>query len=167
MEQLRKIFKRLAKAPEKIVFAIVVMVLIWRVVQIIWVPPPPPPTPHQPTPPPTADPDKLDPGPDQPITRFADVSVGKWDLYQSPGVDTASDDDGSTDADMPDIRLDRIEEKGAVYAWISVDDGTPKPFTKGKYFADRKAVLEEIDMQAGKIVFKWLPTNRKHERTTG
>jgi len=166
MEQLRKIFKRLAKAPEKIAFAIVVMVLIWRVVQIVWQPPPPPPPVPPPTAPPKADVPAIDTGPDEPLTRYADVSVRKWDLYQSGPVGPTSDDDESTDADMPDIQLDRIEEKGAVYAWISVDAGTPKPLTKGKYFAGRKAVLEEIDIQAGKIVFKWLPTNREHERTT-
>lgn len=167
MEQLRKIFKRVAKAPEKIVFAIMVMVLIWRVVQIVMPRTDGPPKHELPIQAPKVEPGPLDPGPDEPVSTYAAIRVGKWDLYGS-GPAASSDDDERKDADMPDIQLDRIEEKGsAVYAWVTVDGGTPKPLTKSKSFAKRQAILEEIDTEAGKIVFTWRPSNRKYERTTG
>ena len=166
MEQLRKIFKRLGQAPEKIVFAIVVMVLIWRVVQIVWRPPDdyggsdPPVVPIKIVDPPPPE------GPmDKALSDYADISLRKWDLQG--GGPPSPDGDGEEDADLPDIRLDRIQEAGGTpYAWISVDGGTPKAYTKGKSFAGNKAVIDEIDVEAGKIVFTWRSTNRKYERAT-
>lgn len=165
MEQLRKIFKRLAKAPEKIVFAIMVMVLIWRVVQIVMPGTDQDGPQNPPTPIPTADPEPANQPADELPSRYADISLGKWDLL---GGDIVTTDDGETeDANLPDIRLDRIEEvRGTLYAWISVDDGRAQAKRKGQDFADRQAVLDEVDAGAGKIEFTWRPTNRKYERTT-
>ena len=165
MEQLRKIFKRLAKAPEKIVFAIMVMVLIWRVVQIVMPRPDHGDTQNPPTPIPTADPDPPNQPADELPSRYADIRLGKWDLLGGTVVTT---DGGETeDANLPDIRLDRIEEvRGTLYAWISVDDGRAQAKRKGQSFADKQAVLDEVDAGAGKIGFTWRPTNRKYVRTT-
>ena len=168
MEQLRKIFKQLRRAPEKVVFAIVVMVLIWRVVQIVWRPDGPPGDNDKPAVPiEKADVGQLDQPLDEALSRYADINVGKWNLHG--GGPVSDDGDEGEDADLPDIQLERIEEAGgALYAWISVDGRTPQAKTKGKSFAKNKAILDEIHAEAGKIVFTWRPTNRKYERgTTG
>ena len=161
---MRKVFKRLAKAPEKIVFAIMVMVLIWRVVQIVVPREPPSESDNPPQPPSIVEPPTPVQLPDESLSKYADISLGKWDLLGGPVV---TDDGETEDVGLPDIRLDRIEEaRGTPYAWMVVDDSRPQPLREGQSFADKQAVLDEIDAEAGKIVFTWRPTNRKYERTT-
>lgn len=142
-----------------------VMVLIWRVVQIVRPghddggPLP------QVTQIPRTDPDPPNQLADEQLSKYADVSVGKWDLL---GGEVVTTDEGETeDANIPDIRLERIEEvRGTFYAWITVDDSRAQAKREGQDFADRQAVLDKIDTGAGKIEFTWRPTNRKYERTT-
>ena len=161
MEQLRKIVKRLGRAPEKIVFAVMVMVLIWRVVQIVWQPEIPPEGKTSPLSIDIIDPEPVEALPNVPMTAYADISARRWNLTGEGLVATDEEDD----ADLPDIQLEAIVEAGGtLYAQISVDGRSGQMVREGQSFARRQAMLEQVDAEANKIIFTWLPTNRKYER---
>ena len=161
MEQLRKIAKRLVNAKEKVVFAIAVMVLIWRVVQIlVMTTGPEPPKPERaPVPPTIVEPGSFNELPNVPVGHYANIAVARWNLTPTGPVI-----DDEEDSDLPDIQLEDIEEvRGKLYATISVDGRSVKK-RKGQSFADRRAVLDEVDAETKTIVFRWLPSNKKYER---
>jgi hypothetical protein len=163
VEKLRRFAKRLLGANEKVVFALMVGVLIWRVVQIVYTPPPPPPPPPPPIIPieegETQQPMKSS---RQDPERFANVSVARWTV---PGTqERVTEEDEPDDAGLPSITCEGTQPVGdSVWAKIRTDQRleTVRP---GSYFANRRAKLDEIDTNGKKIVFTWVFTGRQYER---
>jgi len=157
----------LAGAKEKVVFAIMVMVLVWRLVQIL--------VPglgsnevdidkliedKPPFKPPAEEPQKFAALPNQHISAYADISVSKWNLPGQGAAPTTREDD----ADLPDIKLEEIKERGGIiFAKISVS-GRTETIREGQSFAGRQAVLDEISKEDNRIVFTWLPNKKQYER---
>jgi hypothetical protein len=167
VEKLRRFAKRLVRANEKVVFALMVGVLIWRVVQIVYKQPPP--IDGKPVAIiPIEDKDKT---PERPTTsaqdpaRFASVSVGRWTPDEGPGP--VPDDDEPSDAGLPTITCTGTQVLGggtSVWAQISVDGGKAQLVKPGSYFLKRQARLDKIDTDGKKIVFTWMLTNKEYER---
>ncbi len=165
MEKLRKIAARLARSKEKVVFAIVVGVLIWRVVQIVllggegptvddFLPP------RDRVRPTVEEPERFGALSDQHISTYAEMNVSKWNLPGQAGAPTTSEDD----VGLPDIKLEEIREIGGIiFAKISVD-GRTETKAKGQSFAQGRAVLNEIQRGENKIVFTWVASDRQYER---
>jgi len=166
MEGLRRIVRRLVKTKERVIFALMVMVLIWCIVQI-FMPPvgskddnPQPPLPVQ-----ADDPEPLQAMPNTPLDAFAEIGVGTFTV---PGEAVVGPEE-EPDEGIPDIRFVGIEMIGAEtaktpYAKMSVDGGSERLIRQGQHFARRQALLEEVDVEGNKIVFRWLPTGRKYVR---
>jgi len=165
VEQLRKIAARLGGSKEKVVFAIMVAVLIWRVVQVVllsgegptvddFVPPKPP------IQPPVEEPEKFATLPNQHISAYADMNISKWNLPGQAGAPTTSEDA----IGLPEIKLEEIKEIGGIiFAKISVD-GRTETKAKGQSFAQGRAVLDEIRQDENKIVFTWVANDKQYER---
>lgn len=161
MEKLRRFAKRLLGANEKVVFALMVGVLIWRVVQIVYTPPPPPPAP----PPPRIPIDTEGQAPmkssRQDAERFATVSVARWRV---PGTQQRVTEDEPDDASLPNITCEGTEPVGPnLWAKIKTDQRS-ELVRVGSYFAKRRAKLDEIDTNGKKIVFTWMLTGKQYER---
>jgi hypothetical protein len=171
VERLRKIAKQIAGANEKVVFGLMVLVLIWQVVQIFRPgmfpgltletkarrPDPVPPSKEPPPLPKTL--------PNVQLDVYKDIDVAKWNV---PGQGTVVPEETPRENEpgLPDIKFKGIEKIGgtAVYAKISVDGGSAQRVRQGQRFAKGQAMLETIDVEANKIVFKWLPSGTKYER---
>lgn len=166
MEKLRRFAKRLLGANEKLVFALMVGVLIWRVVQIVYTPPPPPTT----APPPVipfGDEEKKAPPMKtsrQDPARFANVSVARWTV---PGMGEVVKETEPDDAGLPSITCEGTQEigsnTGVFWAKILVD-GKPELVRPGSYFANRRAKLDKLDANGKKFMFTWVGTGRQYER---
>ena len=158
---MRRFGKRLVNAKEKVVFALMVIVLIWRVVQIIK-----PPDPVDILPPKKALPVELDAqeafkSSQSDLASFASIANKIWSL---PGQNVISTGD-EQDEGIPEIRLDGIQPIGTTpYARISVDGKSPQMIRRGSYFARKQAILDEIDTEAKRIVFRWILTGKRYER---
>lgn len=167
MEKLRKIVRRLGRANEKVVFALMVAVLIWRVVQIVYNPPKPigndGPDPVVP----------IDAGEREAMTssqqdpaRFANVSTAAFQIPGS-GPQPVNTDEG-VPADMPTISCTGTKIIGTTtYADLRVGDRAENNKKVGNYFARRRATLDEIDTDRGVMVFTWVANGKKYERRIG
>jgi len=168
VDKLRRIFRRLGRANEKVVFALMVAVLIWRVVQIVR---------------PGGNEDErsevldllpIDAVEREPMkssqqdpARFANVSVAAWRI-PGPGNEQPDNTGEDVPPNMPAISCTGTKVVGTTtYAEIRVGDRVEKNKKVGMYFARRQAILDEINTDRGVIVFTWIANGKKYERRIG
>jgi beta-lactamase regulating signal transducer with metallopeptidase domain/tetratricopeptide (TPR) repeat protein len=82
-----------------------------------------------------------------------------------PGEETVVIEHTGGEEPLPGIQFRGTQQTSPynIYAVITLNEGERVLVREGKRFARRQAVLEKIDLEAKRIIFRWVPTGARYE----